>query len=400
MDLEGGSAGVTSGNGTTGVLKVTIPGTYLVLAAVSVGPGLNTSPGSEPPGPPVVAVGAAIGVNGPPEFGSNLVTQAQGHFHCGTSPDASSPLPWNITIGGTTYSLPALDRAPGNLSLGGLVRTGANDQIGVFLQSTRPWKCLAATSSCSASDRDLCRVLSLGYPGPMGGANTEAWHTANVWRQHGIDVTFIPTWGSDSVTGRKADRHRLQDGPRRPSGEIKRRGRFSRQRSRRHVQQPCPGRLENVEGPPLPHRVGQLHDVPFRQRTAKPTATTARRTPTSTSPNSSEPSLRSNSSRLAYNHGMGHLIRGAFAFDDIPYAPKPHKPGEDFWIGRLARPDLDKWSSNHWQILARVPYRQRRASPWAGPPSLTVNAAPRRRGRKPSRPNKYQSPISSAAATP
>jgi glycosyltransferase involved in cell wall biosynthesis len=30
-------------------------------------------------------------------------------------------------------------------------------------------------------------------------------------------------------------------------------------------------------------------------------------------------------------------------------------------IGRLARPDLDKWSSNHWGILNRVPYLQRRA---------------------------------------
>jgi hypothetical protein len=43
-------------------------------------------------------------------------------------------------------------------------------------------------------------VFFLGYPGPMGGANTECWHTAKVWRQAGIDVTFIPTWGCDPAT--------------------------------------------------------------------------------------------------------------------------------------------------------------------------------------------------------
>ena len=64
---------------------------------------------------------------------------------------------------------------------------------------------------------------------------------------------------------------------------------------------------------------------------------------------------------LGYNHGMGHLIRGAFAFDEVPFAPRAHKPGEPFVVGRLARPDADKWSSNHWRVLDRVPYVQRRA---------------------------------------
>ena len=42
-------------------------------------------------------------------------------------------------------------------------------------------------------------VFFLGYPGGMGGANAECWHTAKVWRQHGIEVTFIPTWGRDQA---------------------------------------------------------------------------------------------------------------------------------------------------------------------------------------------------------
>jgi hypothetical protein len=34
------------------------------------------------------------------------------------------------------------------------------------------------------------KTFFLGYPGAMGGANTESWHTAKVWRQSGIDVKY------------------------------------------------------------------------------------------------------------------------------------------------------------------------------------------------------------------
>ena len=40
------------------------------------------------------------------------------------------------------------------------------------------------------------RVFLIGYPGEMGGANTEAWHTIKLWR-FGVDVHLIPTWGHD-----------------------------------------------------------------------------------------------------------------------------------------------------------------------------------------------------------
>lgn len=40
-------------------------------------------------------------------------------------------------------------------------------------------------------------IFVLGYPGSMGGANTECWHTVKLWRQVGWDVHLIPTWGRD-----------------------------------------------------------------------------------------------------------------------------------------------------------------------------------------------------------
>ncbi len=41
------------------------------------------------------------------------------------------------------------------------------------------------------------RDSQAGYPGEMGGANTEAWHTVKLWRRAGLDVHLIPTWGFD-----------------------------------------------------------------------------------------------------------------------------------------------------------------------------------------------------------
>jgi glycosyltransferase involved in cell wall biosynthesis len=80
---------------------------------------------------------------------------------------------------------------------------------------------------------------------------------------------------------------------------------------------------------------------------------------------------------LGYNHGMGHLIHGAFAFDEVPFAPRPHKACEDFVVGRLARPDLDKWSSNHWQILGRVPYAGRKGLAMGWSPALDRKCGPK-----------------------
>ena len=36
-------------------------------------------------------------------------------------------------------------------------------------------------------------VFLIGYPGEMGGANTEAWHTVKLWRRYGVEVHLIPT---------------------------------------------------------------------------------------------------------------------------------------------------------------------------------------------------------------
>ncbi len=70
-----------------------------------------------------------------------------------------------------------------------------------------------------------------------------------------------------------------------------------------------------------------------------------------------EPQLASS----GYDPATGHLIRGAFDLSEWTFQPRAHAKGEPFVVGRMARPDADKWSSNTWRIYERIQYRQRRA---------------------------------------
>jgi hypothetical protein len=70
-----------------------------------------------------------------------------------------------------------------------------------------------------------------------------------------------------------------------------------------------------------------------------------------------EPQLKA----MGYRSEQGHVIRGAFDWDEFRFRPRDHKPDADFVVGRLARPDLDKWSSNTWPIFESIPYAHRKA---------------------------------------
>jgi len=203
-------------------------------------------------------------------------------------------------------------------------------------------------------------IFFLGYPGPMGGANTECWHTAKVWRQVGIEVTFIPTWGSDKATEdalaaigcptiHVGNPEALKDVPG-FAGSI--------------VVGMCNSHAMNSRG--LLKELGcKLVWVNCMTFLFDNEITAFRKHgPAEAFVFQSEfqrEELEKQLLSIGYTRERGHLIRGAFDFGEMPFAPRPHEAGGDFVIGRLSRPDLDKWSSNHWPILAAVPYPGRRA---------------------------------------
>lgn len=203
------------------------------------------------------------------------------------------------------------------------------------------------------------RVFLIGYPGEMGGANTEAWHTVKLWRRYGVEVHLIPTWGRDDRWRARLDAIGC---------------------TTHHVR---PDDLEGVPGlagsPVVSMCNGEfmVHAHRFR-RLGCPVVWVncmtflfehekrffAEHGPADAMVYQSdfqraeiEPQL----AQYGYDPATGHLIRGAFDLDGWEFRPRPHGKGEVFVVGRVARPDQDKWSSNTWPIYERIQYRARRA---------------------------------------
>lgn len=153
--MTGTGPNVSAGNGTTGTFEINIPGTYLILAGVSVGPGATGS--GDPDMPPIVEFTATAAVND-----AATVPDMTGHLHYPTSPD-NTDTPWKLTIDAGDMQavipanslgagippaavdvdlpkedyemdLPGLDGADGSVSIAKLATLAAGDQVGLFVQ--------------------------------------------------------------------------------------------------------------------------------------------------------------------------------------------------------------------------------------------------------------------------
>ncbi len=203
------------------------------------------------------------------------------------------------------------------------------------------------------------KIFVLGYPGSMGGANTECWHTVKLWRVAGWDVHLIPTWGRDErwqkrleaigAVARHVRRGELERVPE-LAGSI--------------VVSMCNSHLWGVYAQlrALGCQIVWVNCMTFmfpdeRRATQEHGPADAYVFQSRFQQQMLEPEL----AKLGYRPEQGHLIRGAFALDEFPFNPRRHQPGTEFVVGRLARPDLDKWSSNTWPIYGAVPYAHRKA---------------------------------------
>jgi hypothetical protein len=235
-------------------------------------------------------------------------------------------------------------------------------------------------------------VFVVGYPSYVGGADTELWHTIKLWRMAGFDVRLIPTWKASpdwkarleqievptyEVAG-PADLASVPDLPGRTvvsfcNGEFLNCAHEFKRLDCRIVWVNCmtwifPKEIEQYE------QHGPFDSYVFQSDFQRQELL---------------PAL----ARFGVTKAHCHLIRGAFAFDEFPFNPLPHRRGEPFVFGRIARPDLDKWSSNLWPIYGAVQYSNKQARvmawdepltkkcglppPWAL--ALKANAEPARR---------------------
>ncbi len=198
------------------------------------------------------------------------------------------------------------------------------------------------------------RVFVCGYPGEVGGANTELWHTIRLWRRFGLAVTLIPTWQADArwrtrltsigcdTVEREPDR--LHEVPGLVGGVVvamcntrflAAAARF-RELGCRIVWVGCMNwlfpreRMHYREYGPFDRHV-------FQSRYQRDQLL---------------PQLR----RFDFAADQGRLIRGAFQFDEFPFRPRAHARGERLIVGRISRAAPDKFSPQTWHIYARTPH--------------------------------------------
>ena len=203
------------------------------------------------------------------------------------------------------------------------------------------------------------RVFLIGYPGEMGGANTEAWHTVKLWRSFGVDVHLIPTWTCDEAWRTRVDAlgctthavgpSELDQVPELAGSPVVG---FCNSQFIAHAHSfrelGCPLVWVNCMTFMFEHerecfrKIGPADAYVFQSEFQR---------------SELEPQL----AELGYTPECGHLIRGAFDLDEFEFAPRPHPRGDVFVVGRMARPDTDKWSSNTWPIYSVIQYAYKRA---------------------------------------
>jgi len=218
-------------------------------------------------------------------------------------------------------------------------------------------------------------VYVIGYPREVGGANTELWHTVKLWRRFGLAVSLIPTWRADPAwQQRLAEIGCTTITPERrtlpvPEGSIcvafcnahfEKHAPQLRQRDCRLIYLPCMCYVsrtlikDHERHGPFDRYVFQSHAQFTR--------------------------ILPHLSAFSVKPRHCHLIRGAFDWEEFPHRPRPHCPGEPFVVGRLSRPDADKFSRYTWQLYSdvrrRIPELRVRIMGWAPRVEIQTGLAP------------------------
>ncbi len=219
------------------------------------------------------------------------------------------------------------------------------------------------------------RIFVIGYPGDVGGANTECWHTVRLWRRFGLEVGLIPTWQADPQWRGRLDAigcrthpaspERLGDVPGLRGGvvvafcnsQFLRCAERLRELGCRLVWLNCMTWLFAAERRHYRDH-GPFDAYVFQSRYQR-----------------SE--LGPQLARYGVRPGQCHEIRGAFAWEEFPFRPRGRAPGEPLVVGRISRAAPDKFAADSWSVYARVKHPIRvRVLGWSA-------AVERKLGRRP-----------------
>jgi glycosyltransferase involved in cell wall biosynthesis len=205
-------------------------------------------------------------------------------------------------------------------------------------------------------------IYVVGYPGSVGGANTELWHTLKLWRRYGLDVHLIPTshvgqpWrqrcdalGCETHEVPEGDRDALRAIPGLPGATVISfcNDRFLatastyRRLGCKTVCVNCMNWLFSAEEHHY-RREGPFDAYVFQSRYQQRT-------------------LLAKLQRFGVGPSQCHHIPGALDVTEFNFCPRRHRPQDEFFLGRISRADPDKFHRNTWLIIEAVPYARRRA---------------------------------------
>jgi len=193
----------------------------------------------------------------------------------------------------------------------------------------------------------------LGTPGPVGGANTELWHTIKLWRQAGWRVTVTPTWRIEPAA----------------AVALLRTGCILREAS--------PGRVRVADSDTA---VGFCNECFLREIGRLRPHTRAVWVPCMNYMTDAERRLLDAAGPLdgyvfqsRYQRGVWrrllapwdvpaaamHRIPGALDPSEFRFAVRPREPSR-LVVGRISRADPRKYSEHTWRILEPLPDRHAR----------------------------------------
>lgn len=193
------------------------------------------------------------------------------------------------------------------------------------------------------------KIFVLGYPHLVGGAGPHCWRTAKLWRKHGVEVTFLPrndgrrwleqmdAWGCKVVAGGGSALDEVEGLP----GSI--------------VVAWCNDGF--VQAFPTLQRLNcrtvWLGCMTWLFESEKKLYETGERFDRWVV-NSEFQRMKLLPELLAAGYPLEHVVKipSPYTADEIDYLPRPHRPGEEFVIGRLSRKNPDKWHRDSWSIYA------------------------------------------------
>ncbi len=191
-------------------------------------------------------------------------------------------------------------------------------------------------------------IYVFGYPGELGGAATELWHTLRLWREAGLGVVCIPTWSAPESWRKRVSAIgcrtlSLEPGELAECSELRQKtvvafcnrvflqqASVLRRLGCRLVWAGCMNWLFPAEYAHY-RRYGAFDAYVFQSRYQ-------------------HRKLVRQLARFGVSLRKCHRIAGAFFADEYPFQFRPHGRGEVLVLGRVSRADPAKFAPDSWQV--------------------------------------------------